>query len=78
MEKANVRIKKWGNSFGVILPADIVRSGNLKEGSELEISINVRSKTKVGDFFGLMKGKFKKSTREIMKEVDKELWGIER
>ena len=78
MEKANVKIKKWGNSFGIILPADIVRSRNLKEGSELEISINIRNKTKAGDIFGLMKNKWKKNTREIMREVDKELWGIEK
>ena len=78
MERANVRIKKWGNSLGVILPSNIIKNKGLKEGSELEISINLRSKTKVGDIFGLIKGKLKKSTEEIMKEVDKEFWGIER
>lgn len=78
METANVKVKKWGNSFGVILPAEIVRAKNLKEGTELEILINSKNKTKVKDIFGILKGKLKRDTEDIMKDVDKELWGIKK
>lgn len=78
METANVKVKKWGNSLGVILPAEIVRAKNLKEGTELEILINPKNKTKVKDIFGILKGKLKRDTEEIMKDVDKELWGIKK
>ena len=78
METINTKVKKWGNSFGVILPADMVRQNNLKEGTNIEIRINTKDKTRVKDIFGILKGKLTKDTDEMMKEVDKELWGIEK
>ena len=78
MEKVTVRIKKWGNSLGIVLPMNVVKSKNLKEGSELEVLINLKNKTRVGDVFGLLKNKWKKDTRRIMEEVDKEFWGIKK
>jgi hypothetical protein len=33
-------------------------------------------KTKVGDIFGILKGKIKKPTQQIMDEVNEELWLI--
>ena len=35
-------------------------------------------KTKVEDIFGILKDKIKKDTDNLLKEVDKELWGIEK
>jgi antitoxin MazE len=35
-----VKVSKWGNSLAVRLPADLVRRLGLKEGEEVEISIN--------------------------------------
>jgi antitoxin MazE len=32
-----VQIAKWGNSFAVRIPADIMRSLGLKEGDEIEL-----------------------------------------
>ena len=75
MEKANVKVKKWGNSFGVILPSEIVRTQNLREGSELEILINLKNKTKVKDIFGILKGKLKRDTDELLEEVDRAFEG---
>lgn len=77
MEKTNTKIKKWGNSLGVILPNELVKSQNLKEGLDIEIHITTPQKTKVKDIFGALKD-WKKDTDEIMREVDKELWGIEK
>ncbi len=75
MEKANVKVKKWGNSFGVILPSDIVRSQNLRKGSELEILINLKNKTKVKDIFGILKGKLTRDTDDLLREVDRDFEG---
>lgn len=33
------KIQKWGNSFGVRIPKDIVMKKSLKEGSDVEISL---------------------------------------
>lgn len=72
MEKANVKIKKWGNSFGVILPRDIINNQRLKEGSTIEIIVQAKNKTKVKDIFGILKGKLKRDTDELLKEVDRD------
>jgi len=81
MEKTNVKVRKWGNSFGVILPKSIVDKQDIKDGMEIEIIVETKNKTKVKDVFGILKGKLKrpeKSTQEIMDEIDEELWGIKR
>jgi len=81
MEKTNVKVRKWGNSFGVILPKSIVDKQDIKDGMEIEIIVEAKNKTKVKDVFGILKGKLKrpeKSTQEIMNEIDEELWGIKR
>lgn len=72
MEKANVKIKKWGNSFGVILPRDIINNQRLKEGSTIEIIVQAKNKTKAKDIFGILKGKLKRDTDELLKEVDRD------
>lgn len=78
METINTKVKKWGNSFGIILPAEIVKHNRIKEGTNIEVRITTKNKTKVKDVFGILKGKLTKDTEQLMKEVDKELWGIEK
>ena len=74
MEKTNLRVRKWGNSFGVVLPR-IISNQPVQEGMEIEVTIHPKNKTKVKDVFGVMKGRFKKPTDKLLKEVDKEFWG---
>jgi antitoxin component of MazEF toxin-antitoxin module len=82
MEQIKTTVRKWGNSFGIILPKDIVNKENLQEGIEINLIINQENKITVGDIFELAKfnrlPKLKKSTEELMKEVDEELWQIKR
>lgn len=79
MEKINTRVKKWGNSFGVIIPKNIVDIEQLEEGSEITIIIQSENKTTAGDIFKLAKKinfmRHKRTTKELLDEVDKELWG---
>ena len=78
MEKANVKVKKWGNSFGVILPKKIVDTEKIKEGVEITITIEPNNKMTVGDLFEFARKhllpKPKKSYKELLKEADKEFW----
>ena len=74
MEQISAKVKKWGNSFGIVLPMPVVEKENLKEGSNILIAIQVKNKTKVGDIFGILKGKIKKPTQQIMDEINEELW----
>lgn len=75
MEKINATVKKWGNSFGIILPKDLIESQKLREGSNIDIVIQPRNKTKVRDIFGILKGKLKRDTGEVLREVDLDFWG---
>jgi antitoxin component of MazEF toxin-antitoxin module len=75
METADVKVKKWGNSLGVILPKEILVNQDIKEGSNVEIIVRPKTKTKVKDIFGILRGKLG-DTEELMSEVNKELWGI--
>jgi len=68
MPEIIAKTKKWGNSIGIIIPKATVREHNIKPEQEIEIHIKSKLVTKVKDIFG--KWKFKKSTKQLMKEVD--------
>jgi antitoxin component of MazEF toxin-antitoxin module len=78
MEKITARARKWGNSFGVVLPKKIVDEENIGEGTEITITIEPKHAMTVGEVLELAKKhpiqKPKKSTQELMDEVDEELW----
>ncbi len=77
MQHMKTKVKKWGNSFGVMIPKDLMKKEHLREGSDIELTFNTANKTKVKDIFGILKGKLKKDPQTLMDEVDKELWGEE-
>ncbi len=78
MEQISAKVKKWGNSFGVILPKNVIDKEQIKEGIEINITIQSKNKMTVGDLFKFAKKnklpKSQKSTNQIMKEIDRELW----
>lgn len=74
MTMIKTQVKKWGNSFGIIIPKNIVDSENLKEGEEIECMIIKDSKKRFDELFGSLKGRFEKSTEQMMREVDRELY----
>lgn len=39
MAQITTKVKKWGNSLGVLLPKELVQDEKLKEGSEISIFI---------------------------------------
>jgi len=80
MEQIKVKAKKWGNSLGVVLPREVVIEEGIKEGNEIEITIQPKKAITVGDLIKIAKKhpikKTKKSTQEIMDEIDFELYRI--
>ena len=74
MEQITTKVKKWGNSIGIIIPREIAKKEKLREESEVIITIQSKRYIKVGDIFGILKKKSSKSTQEIMGEIDKDLW----
>ena len=62
----NAVVKKWGNSYGVILPMKLIKSKNLEENDI--ISFELRKKIRsIEELFGT--GKLKKSTQKIKDEL---------
>ena len=75
MAEIKSKLQKWGNSFGVVIPKKVVAENKLKEGDEIEIIFNKKEKGNVlRESFGTVK--FKKSTEQMMKETDEELYDV--
>ncbi|HLD75611.1 MAG TPA: AbrB/MazE/SpoVT family DNA-binding domain-containing protein [Candidatus Norongarragalinales archaeon] len=67
------KLKKWGNSYAVPVPSEIVKREGLKINQDLDVFLS--PKTDVPSrIFGMLKGKQKRPTQEIMDELRKELY----
>ncbi len=65
------RIKKWGNSFGIIIPKEVIKEKKWKEDDEVTLlSVDTPS---LKEFFGKAKN-LKKSAQEIKDELRRELY----
>jgi len=72
MIELKTKLKRWGNSFGVVVPISYVEEEGAKEGDEVVILMKKNEKRNIlRETFGIHK--FKKSTKQLMKEMDKEL-----
>jgi len=59
------KIRKWGNSYGVLLAKDELAKYGISEKDTVIVSL--KKKTGLEELFGIMKTK--KSTEELMKEI---------
>jgi antitoxin component of MazEF toxin-antitoxin module len=46
-------LRKWGNSFGIVVPVEIVRENRLREGEET--TIKVERNKRIKEMFGSLK-----------------------
>ncbi len=53
MVHTEVIVKKWGNSFGLIIPSEVAKSLALKEGKKIDLDLTAKKKI---SGFGLAKG----------------------
>lgn len=63
------KVKKWGNSFGLIIPKD--KLNGIKENDEIHVIVLKRSNV-LRETFGMLKGKIK-SGQEAKDLIRKEL-----
>ncbi len=66
------KTRRWGNSLGVVIPAEIAEKLNLKPEETILIDISKKSNA-LKELFGSIK--LKKSTEQILKEGRAELEG---
>ncbi|MEK6895318.1 MAG: hypothetical protein AABX48_02250 [Nanoarchaeota archaeon] len=71
MIEFETKLKKWGKSFGVIVPMDKIKNANLKENETLDIRVT-KKQNPLRKHFGSFK--FKRTTEELLKETDEESW----
>ena len=74
MKIIQTRVKKWGNSFGIVIPSEIVVEEKIKENENIEVLILRNSKKVFKETFGILKGKLTKSSQQIKDELRKELY----
>lgn len=68
------KLKRWGNSFGVVVPAEVIEKEKMRENEKLRLIVLKDSKKVLHETFGLLKGKLKKSAQEIKNELRRELY----
>jgi len=74
MTVIETRLKKWGNSFGIVIPMDVVEKRKLKEDEKISVLIIPNSSKVLHETFGIGKGKLTKSGQQIKDELRKELY----
>ena len=65
------KLKKWGRSFGVVVPMEELKKFNIDENTTVEITIT-KEESPLRKTFGI--AKFKKTTKEMLEESDREAW----
>lgn len=73
MIEIEAKLKRWGRSFGIIIPMESVKEAELGENEELEVTITKKGNPFLKNF-GILKGKIKKTTKQLLEESDKEGW----
>lgn len=73
MVSLNLRLRKVGNSLGIVVPSGVVTEKRLREGEELNVTIEVNGKSTGEDFVRESRKwnlKTKRTTKEIFEEID--------
>jgi antitoxin component of MazEF toxin-antitoxin module len=66
------KLKRWGRSFGIVVPMEKLRKANINENTAIEITIT-KQENPLKKHFGTVK--FKKPIEEILDEGDRDSWG---
>jgi antitoxin component of MazEF toxin-antitoxin module len=74
MTEINVEIKKWGNSFAVVIPIDIVQKENMKEHENLRLIVLKSGSQVLHETFGMGKGRLTKTGQQMKDEARRELY----
>lgn len=74
MTLIETKVKRWGNSLGIIIPSQTVEKRKIKENDKINVIIVNDSKKVFDETFGMLKGKFKKSSQEMKDELRRELY----
>jgi len=71
MIEYETRLKKWGNSIGLIVPKEALKKDSLRPNQKVRAIITPVKTLRVRDLFG--KGRLKTPTKQLMKQIDRDL-----
>ena len=71
MIEVETKVRKWGRSFGVVIPKDKIKEEGIRANETIRLLIG-KKKNVLRETFGTFK--FKKSTQEMLDKIDKESW----
>ena len=71
MIEEKLRLRKWGNSFGMIVPQRVIETVGVKEGEKISVIFKEEKNNVLRETFGTLKSKI--STQKIMREIDEDL-----
>lgn len=63
------RLRKWGNSFGIVVPVETLQKKNISEGEE--VIVEIEKKTPLTEIFGSLKN-WKIDSQKAKEEMRKE------
>ena len=66
------RLRRWGNSFGIVIPQRFIEVENAKEGDEIIVLIKKENETILKEMFGTFN--FKKTTAQLIREANQDLY----
>jgi len=72
MIEVETRLRRWGRSFGIVIPMEIVKKENLSENENVKILVTKKKRNPFKETFGTVK--FSRSIKEILDEGDRESW----
>ena len=72
MIEVEAKVRRWGRSLGIVIPKEKIKNEGIRENETIKLLIAKKTNV-LKETFGTFK--FKKSTDEMMRETDKELWG---
>lgn len=75
MNLIETKLKRWGNSIGIVIPKETIEREHLIENKNVKFLIIKDSKKALKETFGIAKGKIKKSSQQIKDELRTELYG---
>ena len=80
MIEIRTKLRKWGNSFGIVVPQKVIESEKAREGDEMVILLKKEEDNVLKEMFGALKGwkidaqKFKDELRREEKETERRKW----
>jgi len=74
MTLIDAKVKRWGNSFGIIIPSETILTKKIKENQNIKIIILEDSRKVLEETFGSLKSKLKKSSQQMKDEARRDLY----